>query len=183
MKTNINRRDLLKWITGIGVTSLLGVSTFQILQDNSISDLEWNHEDFKFLNDEDQITLLVLIPAFIYGETLNTTRIKEKQLINVLFNIDFAILILPERTQDELRQLLNILNNGVGRWLLAGVWKSWSSASAQDLIEFLQLWRNSLIEILQSAYQGLHQIIIGSFYAEPDSWKTIHYSGPPDLSL
>ena len=43
---------------------------------------------------------------------------------------------------------------------------------------FLQEWRFHRIDMLQTAYHALHDLIIGSWYADPVTWQAIGYPGP-----
>jgi hypothetical protein len=50
------------------------------------------------------------------------------------------------------------------------------------LVAFLESWRHSRFDLLKSGYAALHDIIFGAWYAHPDSWESIGYPGPPEVS-
>ena len=66
-----------------------------------------------------------------------------------------------------------------GRVLLAGVGRPWREASVAEVGDFLQSWRSSRLNLLQSAYGALHDLTFGAWYGRPGSWQAISYPGPP----
>ena len=47
---------------------------------------------------------------------------------------------------------------------------------------FLAGLRDSSIGLKQQAYFALHDLLLGSFYAEPSNWVATGYPGPPKLA-
>ena len=89
---------------------------------------------------------------------------------------------LHPNTQEEVRELFSLLNFAPARWLIAGVRQPWSEAGADDIAAFLQGWRLSRWQLLQSAYQALHELIFAAWYAQPAAWPAMGYPGPPLLA-
>ena len=85
---------------------------------------------------------------------------------------------LPLSTQQEVQDLFGLLALGPARRLLAGVGGSWEQADPRQVSAFLQSWRTHSLHTLQVAYQALHDLIIGAWYADPSSWERIGYPGP-----
>lgn len=83
--------------------------------------------------------------------------------------------------QKELGQLLDLLAWLPTRWLVAGVRSPWSEATPEELDAFLVRWRYSRLGLLRSAYQGLHDLVLGTWYADPAHWGRIGYPGPPEI--
>ena len=100
----------------------------------------------------------------------------------IIRGVDFTIGCQPAHIRDEIRDLFGILTGTVTRALIAGIWRSWENASEKDVREFLTSWRNSRIDALRSAYIGLNNLIVGSWYGNPKSWKRIGYPGPPQIA-
>ena len=175
----MNRRELIKSLIGTSVTILGGITAFQFYQQAL---LEYPHilseKEFTtfFLNSEDRLVLAVFIPVMV-----GQLKVDPDLKLSIL-NIDNAIIRLPYRTQTELRELFDLLGSGIGRLLLAGVWLNWQKAGSKEVISFLSDWRESHLALLQQAYVGLHQLIIGSVYAESEHWQAIGYPGPLKLS-
>lgn len=92
--------------------------------------------------------------------------------------VNGAILGLPLATQKEVQDLFGLLSLGPARRFLAGVPDSWAQATPQQIDAFLQSWRTHRIGMLQTAYLAMHDLITGSWYADPASWAAIGYPGP-----
>jgi hypothetical protein len=91
--------------------------------------------------------------------------------------VRIAIAGLPLATQQELQDLFGLLCTAPARRLLAGL-PSWHGATPAQLAGFLDSWRLHRFALLRQAYQGLHALILGSWYADPSSWAAIGYPGP-----
>ena len=169
----MKRRDFIKSSLG-GITLVFGgVASYQLYLESQT--LPFEKTKALFLSEGDQMVLSVLIPVLLNGAT------GKVDLVKCIQNIDAAIVRLPEKTQQELRQLFDLLGSMFGRLIIAGVWQNWQMASNQSLNEFLSSWRNSSLELLQQAYLGLHKLIIGSFYSEQSSWASLGYPGPLNI--
>lgn len=123
------------------------------------------------LDQQGRVMLAALVPA-ITG--LSPAR---PELDAAIERVAVAINGLPLRVQKEISDLFGLLSMAPTRRLLAGV-PDWSEASPQQIAAFLQSWRTHRTEMLQTAYQGLHDLVIGGWYAEPSTWAAIGYPGP-----
>jgi len=171
----ISRRSFIKssLILG-GVISTGAVFYSQIPLDEITQELK--NSKLKFLNQNDIVVLLAIIPVLLSGANFNPTKI-----ITVIQNIDDNIQVLSMKSQSELRDLFDLLSSKLGRALMAGIWSSWSHASKPELVKFLIDWQNSFFDLFQVGYQGLKQLVVANYYAEEDSWSQIGYDGPPVL--
>lgn len=170
----MKRRKFIKSILATSTILLGGVAAFQwSLQAN----LEYLDEiETDFLTADDQLLLNVLIPVMLAGNGVSP------DLKTSIGNIDQVIIRLPMRTQIELRELFDLLTSALGRLVLAGIWLNWQQTDSNKISKFLTEWRESSLSLLQQAYVGLHQLIIGSVYAEPQHWPAIGYPGPPNIN-
>lgn len=91
--------------------------------------------------------------------------------------VQAAIAGLPLAAQAELQDLFGLLALAPARRLLTGL-PAWRDATPAQLQTFLQDWRLHRFAKLRSAYQALHDLVIGSWYADPASWQAIGYPGP-----
>jgi hypothetical protein len=98
-----------------------------------------------------------------------------------LLAIEETIAGLAPAARDEVGELCSLLDFAPTRCLVAGVWSPWSRASATSVAAFLERWRESRFVLLRSAYEALHQIVLGAWYAQPRAWPAIGYAGPPSL--
>jgi hypothetical protein len=92
--------------------------------------------------------------------------------------IKVSIAGLPLSTQKEIQDLFGLLTFGPTRRFLAKVPDRWQDAKGEDVSAFLQHWRTHRIAMFQSAYHALHDIVLGSWYADASTWAAIGYPGP-----
>ncbi|WP_426337398.1 hypothetical protein ACN9MY_12465 [Pseudoduganella sp. R-31] len=123
------------------------------------------------LDAEGRTMLAALIPA-ITGVAPDAAALQA-----AIDRVGAAINGLPLRVQKEISDLFGLLNMAPTRRLLAGV-PAWHDATAEQLAAFLEGWRTHRTEMLQTAYHGLHDLVLGAWYAESSTWAAIAYSGP-----
>jgi hypothetical protein len=128
------------------------------------------------LTGRDRAVLAAIAPAILAG-----TGAAGADPDAIVGSIDRAVAGLPPHLQAEVKQLLALLASWPGRRLLAGVSAPWERASAADVAAFLERWRFSGWALFQQAYHALHELVLAAWYARPDSWAAIGYSGPPVL--
>jgi hypothetical protein len=88
---------------------------------------------------------------------------------------------LPAHARHELRQFACLLDQAPLRLVLARRWQSWADISPQEAQQVLARWRFSGTPMLVSAYQAVHDITFGAWYAQPAHWAAIGYPGPPQF--
>lgn len=176
-----SRRQLLK---GLALTSFIaasGISIWQLSLKDSHKLVEADQYDYQYLSLDDRLVLFAVIPGML-GEALE--RLNDSSFIlKVIQQLDQALGFISESSYQELRQLFDLLGNQLGRAYLAGVWESWNQADSKAIINFLDDWKSNYLSLLRSGYLGLHQLIMGTFYAQPESWEGINYQGPIKLNL
>lgn len=119
-----------------------------------------------------------IVPALL-GSALPADPAPRMQAIAATTDrVHQAILGLPLAAQKEVQDLFGLLALGPARRFLAGVPVEWHAASTGQVAAFLQDWRLSRFALLQGAYHALHDLVIGSWYADPASWPAIGYPGP-----
>lgn len=92
-----------------------------------------------------------------------------------------AVAALSAASQKEVAELFALLAFAPTRIAVAGVSAAWDQASVADIEGFLRRWQHSNMDLLKSGYQALHDLVLGAWYADPQSWKAIGYPGPPSL--
>ncbi len=137
---------------------------------------------YAFLTAEDAVILRRIAPVLLQGALPQNPEPQQAAITEVIAGVDQTSVFLAPGVRKELRDLFNLLNLGVTRALLAGVWKPWEQASDEDVAKFLSNWRDSRFGLLRSAYTALHDLVIGSWYSNPKSWPRIGYGGPPTLA-
>ncbi len=88
---------------------------------------------------------------------------------------------LPPSTRKEIADLFGLLALKPVRALL-GYSGDWAGADIPAVTIFLAALRDSSIGLKQQAYFALHDLLLGSFYAEPSTWGATGYPGPPKLA-
>lgn len=126
------------------------------------------------MDDAAQSVLSGIVPVMLKGAIGPSPQ----DIMRVIAGIQSTIANLPLSAQKEIQELFALLALGPSRRFLAGIPDDWPQARQEDIATFLQNWRTSRFGLLQSAYLGLHDLIIGTWYADESSWASIGYPGP-----
>lgn len=130
------------------------------------------------LDGEARAALQAIAPVMLGAAVPGEAAARAAAVAAVTERVRLAILGLPLATQKEVQDLFGLLALAPARRFLAGVSAPWSEASPDQIAAFLQGWRLHRYAMLQSAYHALHDLIVGSWYADPSSWAAIDYPGP-----
>jgi hypothetical protein len=129
------------------------------------------------LDGEARAALHAIIPAILAGALPDAAR-REAAIMATTEGVHQAILGLPFATQKEVQDLFGLLARAPARRVLTGIQGSWANASPAEVSRWLQDWRLHRLGLLRSAYQALHDLVLGAWYADPSSWAAIGYPGP-----
>lgn len=102
-------------------------------------------------------------------------------LRQVLDGVERAVSGLSSAAQDEVGQLFALLSFAPTRILVARIGPPWPEASFEQIVAFLDAWRFSRFQLLQTGYAALHDLVFGAWYGNPASWVAIDYPGPPEV--
>jgi hypothetical protein len=123
-----------------------------------------------------------VVPAVLAGSLPADPAARAQAVHATTERVHQTILGLPLATQKEVQDLFGLLALAPARRLLAGVKHDWASASVEEVSNFLQDWRVHRVALLRTAYQALHDLVLGSWYSDPAHWAAIGYPGPiPEL--
>lgn len=125
--------------------------------------------------------IAALVPAMLAGVLPESGEARRKAIAQTVDGVGVAIAGLSAAAQKELSELFALLGISPVRVLLAGLWPRWEEASPAEIAAFLQGWRMSRLELLRSAYAALHDLVLGAWYGNPDTWEGIGYPGPPEM--
>ncbi len=89
--------------------------------------------------------------------------------------------LLPPHARRELAQLFSLMTFAPTRYALLGLSSDWPEAGASAVDEALAGWRDSRMALKRGAYDALHALVLGAWYASPEAWPAIGYPGPPAL--
>ncbi|MRX08914.1 hypothetical protein GJ697_13815 [Pseudoduganella sp. FT25W] len=125
-----------------------------------------------------QAVLTAVIPALLGPVLPDEAGARAAALAAASQRVTAAVRGLPLATQKEVQDLFGLLALGPARRLLAGVAGGWEQADPNQVAAFLGNWRLHRLQTLQIAYQALHDLVIGAWYADPSTWAAIGYPGP-----
>jgi len=125
--------------------------------------------------------IAAIVPVMLAGALPADQLARASRIAATVDGVDGAVAALPPHAQAELQDLFTLLGFAPTRWMLAGVSRPWGEAPPEEIAAFLGHWRTSSWSLKQQAYRALHDLVIGSFYAEPANWPPIGYPGPPKL--
>jgi hypothetical protein len=131
------------------------------------------------LEDSHQKVLKSLFPAILGPKIISQSSLY--QFESFIQNLEAAISTLPSLTQKEILLLFDLLANRVSRYFLLGLWGQMDDYSTEDINLALEEWSSSSFALRRSAYEGLRDLVLGAWYASPQSWISIGYPGAPIL--
>ena len=120
----------------------------------------------------------VLLPVMLDGALPDVALPKLAAQNRTLDAIKQSIAVLPDEQQTELFELLDMPENRLGLLLLTSSMTPLLMRSPAELTQMLETWRHSYFALLQTAYLGLRELIMASFYACPEHWSRLHYAKP-----
>ena len=173
----LTRRQFFK--AGVaGAAALVAIRAVHgpFLRDEADSDSR-----FLFLRPAERGMLAAISPLILAGALPGDSAAGKSAIEALLLDIDRTLSGFDPNVQVEVRELFSLLLLPPARWLLAGVHAPWSEADAAEIAAFLEDWRLSRWELLRSAYQALHSVILAAWYAQPAAWPAMGYAGPPQL--
>ncbi len=151
--------------------------TYVIVPTDNVSD---NAETAHFLTAHDQLIVAAFLPVLLAGY-LDKAALAANWQATLLHNVDQAIALQRPGVQAELRQLFDLLAFKLSRVALTQSATNWNDMPAHTVDQMLLAWRNNALDLLQTAYSGLHDLVIAAYFVEPSSWPNIGYEPPPAL--
>ncbi len=181
------RRRFLK--TGLGGTLLLttvsvtaglsGCASAPAGRVGSVATRPDASYQFRFLTRDDIQLFEALLPAIIGPGLPEQPQIRRMMIAGTVERIDAGIHQFGPANQKELRQLFDLLNFGLTRVTIAGVWSSWPKVTTAQADAFLERWRTSSIGLFNNGYIALTKISNVAFYGHRNHWHLSGYPGPP----
>lgn len=174
------RRKFLK--TGVAGTALLLAARWTHAAPSATTPASVSAPSLKFLTRDDVIVLLSIVPVMLKGALPPDEAAHAAALDEILAGIDATIGYEPPSVRQEIRDLFNLLENSATRAVVAGIWTRWDKAPEESIRQFLASWHDSRFDLLRTAYIGLNNLIVGSWYGNPRSWSRVGYGGPPKIA-
>ncbi len=94
--------------------------------------------------------------------------------------VDVALTYAAPEPRADFRRLLELFDNPLVALMLSGDTTPFTQASpaAQDAI--FAGWQTSALTLRRSGYQAIRRLLLSAHYANPPSWPSIGYAGPPN---
>ena len=126
--------------------------------------------------------MLRVVATAVLGPALPADIIsRDAELTRVVIAAGALIDNFPASTRREVGDLFGLLALKPARFVL-GFSGDWEMSAAPAVAQSLLALRDSSIALKQQAYFALHDMVLGSFYAEPKTWVSTGYPGPPKLA-
>ena len=170
----MNRRSFLK--VGLLGSAVLGTAGAWVI---------WR--DAKDADDRsparDRVAMIIgaIAPVVLAGALPADPAQRADGIARVVTDVKAVIAAFPRAVQREIADLFRLLDIRIARRVLTGVPSEWTSAEPIEIAAFLERWRTSRIGLLQAGYFALHDLVLGTWYAEPATWEAIGYAGPPNV--
>ncbi|MFT5162835.1 MAG: hypothetical protein ACI9FJ_001412 [Alteromonadaceae bacterium] len=166
----MNRRSFLKngllsgavLVTG---SSLYGCSDLDIL-------------DVEVIDDAAAVALGALVPVFLAGALPSQEQSRQQKIARVIAGVRLTIKKLPPHTLKELDELFILLTNRLTMLACVGQFAPLNELSSAQVRLLIEGWRNSFISLLNTAYEGLKELVFAAFYGDSDNWSLINYQKP-----
>lgn len=115
---------------------------------------------------------------FLDGALPHTQSLRVAAQNRTLDAIVATMDLLPEESRDELEQLLELLESRLGLLLLTGNMTPLLMRQPQELVAMLEAWRTSFLDLMVTAFQGLRELVLASYYSCPEHWTRLNYEKP-----
>jgi hypothetical protein len=181
--STLDRRQFLK--TGLLGGVLLSTAHLSACSSQALkSPLNQNPQSpYVFLTRDDAVMLSAMLPAMIAGNWPETDNQQRQAEARTLTRIDQFLSRMGAFNQHEIRKLFDLLQLRPARGLTTGIWRDWQNTDAEQVDAFLQRWKHSSINLFNSGYNALSDILCFAWYTDPLNTQAFGYSGPPDYLL
>lgn len=125
-----------------------------------------------------RVLFSVLIPVFLDGALPEVVSQRRAVIEATLDAIAQSIAVLPQEQQNELTELLAMLEGRLGLLILTGEMTPLMMRSPAELVTMLEGWRHHFLTLLQTAYHGLRELVLASYYSSPEHWENLGYAKP-----
>lgn len=171
----MNRRTLLR--VGVATAALLAVAGAGVALHRQAVSAEGR------LTATGRQLFSAIASAVLEGMLPADAVARQAALDGHLQRLEGTIAGFPPAIRAEIVELATLLAHPVGRIGLAGLSTDWASARSADVQATLQSLRTSRLALRQQVYHALRDLTNGAYFADPSSWASIGYPGPPALDL
>lgn len=169
------RRGFLQ--LGLMGTATLALGSTIATLTGCTSPLEPNSE-YKFLQPSDREFFAALIPV-VLNKSFPGDASYDAAMKTTLLALDDLIYTLQYHNRSQMRQLFDALSFAPIRIAAGASWASWKDMSPKQIDDFLVGWRDSMIPQKRMGYVAMSKLIGICWYAQPASFASTGYPGPP----
>lgn len=166
----MNRRQFLKQGLMAGSALAVGASLY------GCSDLDIL--DTELIDDDVTLALAALLPVFLDGALPKEPEKRVVLIERTINGIKIAMRNLAPHILDELNDLYSLITNRLGNLVYAGSFSATHNLSFAQANALVESWRTSYISLLNTAYEGLKELIYAAFYGNEENWPAINYQKP-----
>ena len=166
----MNRRQFLKQGLIAGSALVVGSSLY------GCSDLDIL--DTELINDDVSVALAAVLPAFLHGALPEDSARRTALIERTINGIKTAMQSLAPHILDELNDLFSLITSKLGNLIYAGSFTATQNLTFSQASELIEGWRNSYISLLNTAYEGLKELVYAAFYGNEENWPAIGYQKP-----
>lgn len=120
--------------------------------------------------------------AMLDGTLPEDATARRAAIDDTVDDVGKAIAGLPPLAREELATLFTLLALAPIRIAFANVNVGWRDADVATTNAFLVRLQTSRWSVNRIAYDALHQLTFAAWYANPRTWPSIGYPGPPALT-
>jgi hypothetical protein len=121
--------------------------------------------------------------AVLAAVASRTVRAPGADPIAIAHAVDDTLSRAVPEVQNDFRQLLALFENALAGLVFDGRPKPFTrlSPEAQDAV--LTNWRDSRLTVRRAGYQALRKLTSAAHHAQPSTWASVGYPGPPQLTV
>jgi hypothetical protein len=121
--------------------------------------------------------------AVLAAVASRTVRAEGADPVQMAHGVDELMGRAVPEVRADFKKLLGLFENALAGLIFDGRPKPFTrlSPEAQDAV--LEHWRNSRITIRRAGYQALRKLTAAAHYAQPSTWASVGYPGPPQISV
>jgi hypothetical protein len=96
--------------------------------------------------------------------------------------VDATLAFTTEEAQNDFRQLLLLFENALAGLVLDGRPRPFTRLRPEEQDAVLDAWRGSHLVLRRSGYQALRKLTLAAHYSSAETWASVGYAGPPQIS-
>lgn len=138
--------------------------------------------DTELIDDDVAVALSALLPVFLSSVLPSEEPQRQQKIDRTVAGVRLAMKRFPPHILDELKDLFGLLTNRLANLAYAGSFAHINDLTFEQRTLLIEGWRNSYLSLLNTAYEGLKELVFAAFYGNTDNWVILDYN-KPDLGV